>query len=153
MREIRDAVALEVPQGRAERCILAFFDRFRTREGTIEVPLRVDLREFGLPGGLQLERTVTVQLERRRDADNLNEELAVRWRPGTGEPFPAFDGAIATWSEDGKTSFVELRGTYEPPLGSAGRLFDDAIGHVVAKRTVHQFLQMLAEGARACFQP
>lgn len=153
MREIRESVALDVPQARAEQCILQFFDRYRRPDGRIEIPLRVDLRRFGLPGGLQLERSVTVRIEKRRDASNLNEELAVHWSPGPGQPFPAFSGAIATWSESGATSFAELRGTYEPPLGSAGRLFDDAVGHVVAQRTVHQFLQMLAEGARTCFRP
>lgn len=39
-----------------------------------------------------------------------------------------------------------------PPLGAAGRLFDDAIGHVIAQRTAHQFLLTLAQGVQACFQ-
>lgn len=150
MREIRDFISLEVPAAQAEQCILQFFERHRSG-GIIDFPLRVSLEEFGLPGGLQLARTVDVHIAKRRDAQNLNDEIGVRWDPGAGEPFPSFSGSLTVWSENAHT-FVELRGTYEPPLGAPGKFFDDTFGHLLAERTAHQFLLTLAEGAQACFQ-
>lgn len=151
MRELRETVSLDVPQRQAEECILAYFERSRTPGGVIEIPLHVMLGDFGIPGDLLLGRTVTVHLSKRRDAQNLNDEIAIRWDPGEHEPFPSFSGSMVAWSEKPGTTLVELRGTYEPPLGTAGRLFDDAIGHVIAKRTARQFLLTLAEGAQTCF--
>lgn len=151
MREVRDSIALDVPAAQAEQCILEFIERHRRGPTAIEFPLRVSLEQFGVPGGLQLERMVNVHVTRQRDAQNLNDEIGIRWDPGTGEPFPAFSGSLTVWSEQAQT-FVELRGTYEPPLGAAGKMFDDAIGHLVAQRTAHQFLLTLAQGAQACFQ-
>lgn len=152
MREVRQTISLAVPGAQAERCILEFFERHRTADGDIEIPLSVPLGEFGVPGNLLLERTVNVHVAKRRDAQNLNDEIAMRWDPGSDEPFPSFSGTLVVWSENAATTFVELRGTYEPPLGVAGKLFDDALGHVLAKRTAHQFLLTLAEGAQACYQ-
>lgn len=151
MREVRDTIALDVPAAQAEQCIVEFMERHRRGKPAIEFPLHVSLEQFGLPGGLRLERTVNVHVTKRRDAQNLNDEIGIRWDPGTGEPFPAFSGSLTVWSEEAQT-FVELRGTYEPPLGAAGKVFDDAIGHLLAQRTAHQFLLTLAQGAQACFQ-
>ncbi|HET9096032.1 MAG TPA: hypothetical protein VFN37_05190 [Candidatus Baltobacteraceae bacterium] len=151
MREVRESIALDVPAAQAEQCILEFIERHRRDNAAIEFPLRVSLEQFGVPGGLRLERMVNVHVTRQRDAQNLNDEIGIRWDPGTGEPFPAFSGSLTVWSEQAQT-FVELRGTYEPPLGAAGKMFDDAIGHIVAQRTAHQFLLTLAQGAQACFQ-
>lgn len=149
MRELRDTITLDVPAAQAERCIMAFIEGHRSSEGAIEFPLRVNLEQFGVPGALRLERTVNVHVVKQRDAQNLNDEIGIRWDPGAGEPFPSFSGSLTVWSEQRQT-FVELRGTYDPPLGAAGKVFDDAIGHVVAQRTAHQFLLALAQGARTC---
>lgn len=151
MSEVRESIALEVPEDRAERCILHFFERYRAPDGTISIPLQVDLGEFGVPGGLRLARAVTVHVQKRRDAQNLNDEIAIRWEPGDGGPFPSLNASLIAWSETPDRTLVELRGTYEPPLGVAGRLFDDAVGHRIAQHTARAFLSTLAEGAEACF--
>ena len=152
MREIRENIALDVPASQAERCILQCFDRYRTPEGDIEIPLHVMLAEFGIPGGVSLERLVKVHVAKRRDAQNLNDEIALQWDPGAGQPFPSFTGTLTVWSESPETSNVELRGGYEPPLGTAGKIFDDAVGRSLARHTARQFLQTLAQGAQICFQ-
>lgn len=150
MREIRDFVSVDVPAAQAEQCILAFFEQHRRGDGAIAFPLYVNLDDFGLPGGLKLSRIVDVHVAKHRDAQNLNDVIGVRWDPGEGEPFPSFSGNLAVWSE-GLETFIELRGKYDPPLGAPGKVFDDAFGHLLAERTVHQFLLTLAEGAQACF--
>ncbi len=151
MREVRESIELAVPVSQAEQCILRYFDRHRTGAGGIEIPLHVPLAGFGVPGNLKLERQVTVHVSKRRDAQNLNDEIAMRWEPGEGEPFPSFAGRIITWSETTDKTQIELRGNYEPPLGAVGKAFDDAVGHLIAKQTARQFLSALAEGAQACF--
>lgn len=152
MTEIRESITLDVPAAQAERCILQAFERYRSVRGSIEVPLVVTLADFGIPGDMNLERTVQVHVVKRRDALNINDEIALRWDPGAGQPFPAFDGTLTLWSESPEKTFVELRGSYEPPLGGAGKIFDEALGRAIARRTARQFLLTLAEGAQACFQ-
>lgn len=151
MTELREVVQLGVPYTEAERCILEYFNRYRGPGGIIEIPLRINLADFGSLGGLALERTVTMKIAKQRDSQNLNDEIAVRWEPGSGEPFPSFAGGMTVWGEP-ETTLVELRGTYKPPMGAAGQFFDDAIGHLIAKHTARQFLLSLAEGAQACYQ-
>lgn len=151
MSELRETVALDVPQDLAEDCILHYFEHHRIPDGTIAIPLEVDLGALGVPGGLRLARTVTVRLRKQRDDQNLNDEIAMRWEPGDNDPFPSFNGSMILWSETPGTTLLELRGTYEPPLGPAGRFFDDTVGHRIAEHTARQFLSTLAEGAKACF--
>ena len=151
MSELRESIALDVPEEQAERCILHFFEHYRAPDGTITIPLHVDLCEFGVPGGLRLAHAVAVRVQKRRDAQNLNDEIAIRWDPVESDLFPSLRGSLIAWSETPGRTLVELRATYQPPLGTAGKLFDDALGHRIAQHTVRQFLSTLAEGAKACF--
>lgn len=153
MTELRESIPIDVPADQAERCIFQYFERYRRPDGFIEIPLQVMLADFGVPGGVSISRTVTVHIARQRDAQNLNDEIAIRWDPGEGQPFPSLHGTLTVWGESRKNAYIELRGTYEPPLGTAGQIFDDAVGHLIAKRTARQFLLTLAEGAQTCFQP
>lgn len=152
MTEIRESIGLEVPVSQAEQCILQCFEQYRTPEDDIEIPLHVKLAEFGIPGGVSLERLVKVHVTKRRDAQNINDEIALQWDPGPGQPFPSFTGTLTVWSEKPQETCVELRGSYEPPLGAAGKLFDDAVGRSLARHTARQFLLTLAQGAQLCFQ-
>lgn len=138
MTEIRESITLDVPAARAEQCVLEAFERYRTPAGDIEMPLA---------GAIM----VRVHVSKRRDAQNLNDEIALRWEPESGQMFPVFDGTLTLWNETPEKTNVELRGTYEPPLGAAGKVFDDAVGRAIALQTARQFLFALAEGAQTLY--
>ena len=142
MSELRESITLDIPPDQAERCLFDFFERHRTADGTIRIPLQV----------MHLGHPVTVHLRKQRDAQNLNDEIAMGWDPGADEPFPSFEGRMILWSETPAQTCLELRGTYEPPLGGPGKVFDDALGRALAKSTARNFLLTLAQGARECFQ-
>lgn len=150
MTDLQEIVAVPLPADVTQANILKYFESRRTAEGTIFIDLRVPLHDFRVPNALDVEHRVEVRVAAQRDAENLNEEIAVSWVPAEDGPYPTFSGRLIVWSEDRpEESFIELRGTYEPPLGDAGRFFDAAIGNLIAKRTARTFLTDLRDGAMA----
>lgn len=146
MTRVRDAIAVSLPAAATQAQILRYFETRRRAGGGIQIPMRVALRDFGLPDQLAVEREVNFQIEKRRDAENINEEIGIAWAPAGGGPYPSFSGRLIVWSEDDpKQSFIELDGTYEPPLGVAGEAFDETVGHLIAQRTAHEFLLSLRD--------
>lgn len=149
MTTICQDIALNVPAADVEQYIMRYFDLHR-RNGVIEIPLRVNLRDFGIPAGLALERSVQVLVQKQRDAENINDEIRISWAPADDSPYPAFDGRLIVWGSGAEgESFIELAGEYEPPWGAAGQIFDDAVGHLIADRTAHEFLVTLRDGILA----
>lgn len=96
---------------------------------------------------MPLVRNVNVTASRRRDAQNLNEEIAITWVPVGDGPFPTFSCRLIVWSEERRDeAFIQLEGSYEPPLGEAGQVFDAAIGSALAQRTAAGFLRDIRDG-------
>jgi len=146
MERLRAVAPLACSSQEAETLLPRYFETKRTSDGSIRVPLRVPLEELGLKE-LALTKDVVVQIQKRRDSLNLNDEFGIEWAPASGGPFPTFHGRVIVWSE-GKpnASFLELDGTYEPPLGVLGEAFDATLGSAIAKRTARAFLEDVAEG-------
>ncbi len=151
MERVRATVALDCPQGDAERLLPAVFEARRDGDGVVRLPLHVPLADFGLPIGVQLERGVDARIMRTRDEQNLNDVYAVEWTPTGGGPFPDLHGRLILWSEDDPScSYLELDGTYEPPLGTVvGAAFDATIGHLIAERTAKVLLDDIADAISA----
>jgi hypothetical protein len=70
------------------------------------------------------------------------EGVAFAWRPAW-RTFPAF-GATLTVRQTGAKTELVLEGSYEPPGGAAGRVFDRVIGRKLAARTMDAFLNQVA---------
>jgi hypothetical protein len=141
--KLRDRVAVECPIADVQPRLQAYFARRRDADGITRLSLRVPLDPVG--AGLALEREVSVVAQRGRDDQNLNDLIRIRWEPVEPGPFPAFNGTLVTWAEhDPSLSYVELDGTYDVPLGVAGEVFDEVIGHALAQRTAHALLLELA---------
>lgn len=68
--------------------------------------------------------------------------VAFAWRP-VWRGFPAF-GATLTVQRKAKNTELVLEGSYEPPGGAVGRLFDRVIGRRLAARTMDAFLSRVA---------
>ncbi|MBV8148694.1 MAG: hypothetical protein JO092_06365 [Candidatus Eremiobacteraeota bacterium] len=121
-----------------------YFAQRENSAGIAHLQLRVPLHGFGVKG-LALEHDVRVIARRGRDDENLNDLIRISWEPEGHGPYPGFSGTLVTWAEhDPKQSFIEIDGTYTPPLGIAGEAFDKAVGHSIATRTAHLLLEDIA---------
>ena len=69
------------------------------------------------------------------------EGVAFGWRP-VWRGFPAF-GATLTVRRRGTITELVLEGSYEPPGGAVGRLFDRVIGRKLAAATMDAFLNQV----------
>ncbi len=74
------------------------------------------------------------------DASRRHDALEVSWFPKEHLPLPAFHGLLSV-RPDSQGSLLALEGTYEPPLGSVGKVFDKAVGRNIAQGTVNGLLQ------------
>lgn len=68
--------------------------------------------------------------------------VAFAWRPAW-RGFPSF-GATLTVRPAGEETELVLEGSYEPPGGVIGRLFDRVVGEELAARTMDALLDQLA---------
>lgn len=126
MEHVRAIVPLKLSCARAEELLFRYFDEHRGTDGKAIVPLMVPLRD----------QPLRVQLTRRRDHENLNEELAVVWAPSRPGMFATFSGRLIACVQAGcDEACLELEGAYEPPYGAIlGEALDAAIGHAMVQR-------------------
>jgi hypothetical protein len=71
--------------------------------------------------------------------------VAFAWRPAW-RGFPSF-GATLTVRPAGQETELVLEGSYEPPGGAVGRVFDRIVGQKLAARTMDALLDQLAHNA------
>lgn len=141
---------LDVSAEDADRHLMHFFEAHRRANGRIELPLRVPLEDFSIPGDISLGHEAVITVSKRRDEQNLNDVYAIEWHPSDATILPAFYGVMfACASANGEPPYLELDGRYEPPLGDAGEAFDATIGHLIAQRTANAFLSDVADGVYA----
>ena len=122
-----------------------FADRMHGRnDGVFEV--RTPLAHTG---GLRFQKDVTVHVRYERDAGPAGRHLIVHWEPRDGGPFPAFHGAIVASPEGEQEARITIGGDYAPPGGWAGAVFDILVGRRIARRTLHDLLDELAQAMEA----
>ena len=148
MDRARAVVALDCSAAEAEHLLPRYFAAHRDASGKIVLRLRLPLGDFGIPGRLDVSRAVVARIYKRRDEQNLNDEFGISWKPEDGGPFPEFSGRLTIWSEENpKGSFLEIDGTYEPPLGTViGAAFDATVGRSIAVRTAQALLEDIRAG-------
>jgi hypothetical protein len=115
-----------------------------------------DASQAGLPGTLELTATlpatkaefskrVRVTYAAAIDPMHFDQPWHVHWEPEPGGIYPSFDGQLVVRADDSyRFGILELQGTYTPPLGAAGKLFDAALGHTIAAATAQRLLQNIA---------
>ena len=145
MSAIRERAAVHCPIGEAEVRVQSFFAQRRDPDGKSRLQLRLPIDKKGLLAGLSIEHDVAVCAELGKDDQNLNDVVRVSWRPAGGGAFPEFDGTICAWADhDPNVTYLEIEGTYQPPGGASGAVFDEAVGHAIARHTARVLLDDIA---------
>ncbi|MGA8576669.1 MAG: hypothetical protein WB609_13415 [Candidatus Cybelea sp.] len=148
MPHLRDRTSVRGTVTETEVRLESYFASRRGLDGIARFRLRVPVN--GTSQGLFLDREVRIEAWRDRDDQNLNDRILVRWTPEGSVVFPKFAGTLVVWGKgDRELSFIELDGDYKPPLGAAGELFDEAIGHRIAQSTGRELLKDLKRGIEA----
>jgi hypothetical protein len=120
-----------------------FFKAAATGGSAIHVPLRDVLPT--LRG--RLRQPVRIVFERRpdyADAGRTHDALDVAWTAGT-RLFPDFHGLLRLGIVSVDETRLTLEGTYRPPLGLPGRLFDLVLGRRIARASLRGLLEELAD--------
>ena len=117
------------------------------RDDAAGVELHVPLRDVAPTRGGSLRRRVRLVAERIRDEHDpgrANDALEIDWVAGT-RFFPDFHGALRMRIESVESTRLSLEGTYQPPFGPPGQVFDLIVGRRIARATMRDLLRRLGE--------
>jgi hypothetical protein len=121
-------------------------DARRAANGDISLPLRFDLSEVGIGGKISLEHDVIMQFRKRGDVEDVDGIYSVQWIAAGDGPYPRFIGVMnVSAGADPRTSSLEIDGTYNPPLGLFGRIFDWILGRRLARHSIERFVEKIAQ--------
>lgn len=140
MPRLYERTSVELPIDQTKAGVERFFTSLRRKDGTSRIRLRVPAD--GPTLGLSIDRAV--RIEARPSVDN--DSTHVSWAPEGTTVLPAFEGSLAIRSDERpNVTYIELNGSYEPPFGVAGQIFDAAIGRRIAQATAREFLKDLKD--------
>jgi hypothetical protein len=81
-------------------------------------------------------------------------KIALEWRAvRSPRVFPAMKADLLLFALSATETQLELRGSYQPPMGKLGDALDAAAGHRIAEASVTQFLQQVAGWLREQLGP
>ena len=138
-------VAISVPVHASANFTLSYLHS-HLREGAAGGPrlhLHVPLRPFG--NEFSLEKDVAVSVAYAQD------ELTVRWVPEGDGAFPNFEGTLTASENGSEHCILTLTGTYRPPGGWPGKIFDAFAGGNIARSTIETLLNDLGAATEADF--
>jgi hypothetical protein len=99
-----------------------------------------------------LAREAIVTLTPAHRPGDMTPRYAVSWKDAQDGPYPHFSGTLEVESdEDYGASWIALDGTYAPPGGIGGRVFDAMIGSRIADATARTLLLEIRDEAERHF--
>jgi hypothetical protein len=107
----------------------------------------VRLRDVVPTVGGRLRQPVRLISARRPDeaeSGRAHDQLEISWTAGT-RFFPDFRGTLQLRIASVEETRLTLEGTYRPPFGAAGRVFDALLGRRIARATMRDLLERLAD--------
>ncbi len=139
MPRLSDRIAVDCSVEQTSRGIDRFLNSFKGRDGVARLRLRVPTD--GPPHGFAIDREVRIEVRRPTEA---GEGTIIVWKPEGTVALPTFEGTLVACSNGvPDRSYIELEGSYTPPFGVAGQIFDAAIGKRIAQATAREFLKDL----------
>lgn len=143
MTKIATRRHVAAPLGSAGRFMQGYLDDHPGPNGAARIVLHA----------IGLERAATVSLTPAHRPQDMEPRYAVHWGAEAGGPYPIFDGVLAVGGADDYNSFsLDIEGTYEPPLGLAGKAFDVVLGQRIADATLGALLAEIQVSIEARFQ-
>ncbi len=133
MSSIHESVSVRCPFDRVPAYVATYLAR---SGGTVEeaaLPMRLRV------GDVVVAHPVTVRLQRREGYPGYA-FADLRWEAEGGGPFPRFEGTLSAADEGAGFCRLDLDGSYAPPLGAAGAVFDNVVGKRIAQATVADLL-------------
>lgn len=145
MSDIHESLTVLCPFDQVPKAAEAYIASLAVEDGLHVVPLRVTV------GDLIIERLADLKLSLAREYAGY-EIMDIRWRPHGGGPYPVFRGTLSVEEGVGNFCRLDLDGSYVPPLGVAGAVFDAVVGHRIAVNAARQLLDEIKTGFELAFQ-
>ena len=136
MSQIHEYESMRCPFEDVPKFLETFFSKHAEEDGAAVVEMRAPF------GDLKLEHDVLVTVS-PLPAYTGYERVAIRWVPTGHGPYPTFEGVLCVSDEGSGFSRLDIDGTYQPPFGPAGALFDAALGRRLAEAAVRELLASL----------
>lgn len=103
--------------------------------------------------GLEIGTDVTIDIvgvAHDSTYDRPTTRIALEWQAATNpRMYPAMKATLFAFPLSPTETQLELRGSYEPPLGKLGGVIDAAAGHRLAAASVTSFIKEVAGWLRA----
>jgi hypothetical protein len=141
--------ALSVPVVPARQAAHDIMHEIAERRGDwADFALYTELMELGLPdvGYVAIPVRVSISGETAEPQHELRFRLDAMRSP---KAFPTFDGAIGVDGTGPSSGLVWLAGTYEPPVGSLGAMFDQLVARGMAEKSLNTMLDEIGAAVEA----
>lgn len=98
------------------------------------------------PETIAMSKDVDVVVSRALDPTHFYQPWNITWTPHDGGPYPTFKGTLTVRAdEDWSGAKLELIGSYQPPFGVAGEMFDAVLGSRIAAATARILLDEIGD--------
>jgi hypothetical protein len=132
MSAIVEKELVHAPLAAADSLLRAFFAIRRAPEG---IGARIVLHAG------DVAHAAVVRLEPAPRPEDMTPRYRVHWEAAEGGPYPAYDGELLIGADNDYDTFWLLSdGTYTPPGGIAGQVFDAVAGHRIAGAVARNLL-------------
>jgi len=99
---------------------------------------------------VEFAKDVDVTVRPSVDPMHFDQPWNITWAPHGGGPYPTFVGTLTVRAdEDWNVAALELVGSYEPPMGAAGKVFDVLFGARLASATAKDLLAEIGQRLEA----
>jgi hypothetical protein len=150
---LRQMTLVSCPTAQAAKRVEAFLEQNGAVEGHVaRIPFGFDLMAPEGDGSLRVQHGVALDVTIDSKPGDLDATFNVDWKSSEGGPYPSFHGQLAIENEDYDSFWLELRGTYRPPFGILGSVFEAIAGRRIAAQSAREFLAKMASSIEAGFQ-
>jgi hypothetical protein len=112
--------------------------------------LRVNIAGIEIGKEIDLEVLGSVDSEHHAGGPPRETRFELSWRAiGKASLFPTMTAELAIYALSPHETQLDLKGTYEPPLGPLGAVIDALVGRRIAEACMHQLIVDVAERLRS----
>jgi hypothetical protein len=143
--QIHECLTVLCPFDHIRKAAESYIASLPVRDGKATVALRVTV------GDLVVERRADLSLKHSHAMPGY-EIMEIPWAAHDGGPYPVFFGTLSVEEGVGNFCRFDLDGSYAPPLGLAGVVFDAVVGHHIAVEAARALLDEIRIGIELAFQ-